>query len=132
MGHVRVTALGAVAMAKYIQEIQGITICRETVLISALLHDVSKLVEYEPKDDGSGAQISDLGKKLQHAVYGAHLMMEEEMSIDLVHAVVSHTPQSNIRPFLLEAIVMQYLDHADARVLFNHVYGGNMKFPALK
>ena len=87
------------------------------------LHDVSKLVEYEP-DPAVGAtsslprrgRKSRLGRNVQHAVYAAHKILTKELPLELVNLVVTHTHESNIRGETWEAAALFYADFADSDV----------------
>ena len=82
-----------------------------------LLHDVSKLLEYEPDGKG-GYQRSSIGEKLQHGFYGAVLAREEGFSEEALHLILTHTPQSKMKPQYKEAILFSYMDLCDADMVF--------------
>jgi putative nucleotidyltransferase with HDIG domain len=109
--HVRVTAQGSMALAEIIEQIQGIKIDRQRLLLLALLHDVSKLVEYE---DG---RKTDMGQLIQHGFYGAHLALNEGFPLEIVHEILTHTPQSKMRPNFLEGILLAHIDYGDADLI---------------
>ena len=114
--HVRAVAQEAVAVADIVEARHGVVADRDTLLAAALLHDVSKLVEYRREDGGSGAT-SSFGELVQHAVYGAHKAIERGLSDELVHAIVSHTRRSGVAPRTLEAVILHYVDYLDTDVL---------------
>lgn len=83
---------------------------RRTVIAIGLLHDVSKLVEYEP--DGEGCRPSELGRRLQHAVYAAGKVLAAGLPLDVVEVVVNHTPQSKRYPDSPDGLLIYYADVA--------------------
>lgn len=87
-----------------------VTADRHLVIAIGLLHDVSKLVEYEPYD--GGCRLSELGRRLQHAVYAAHKAMASGVPLDVVEVVVNHTPQSRRHPNTPEGLLIYYADAA--------------------
>ena len=122
--HVRAVAQGCLAIADIGATLQGIHLDRQRILALALLHDVSKLLETEP-DDLKGTRTSELGNLIQHGVLTAHLALEEQLSLDLVHLILTHTPHSKMEPHFLEGIVHYHVDLANAGViLFPAVHRG--------
>ena len=62
---------------------------RDLLKVGVLLHDVSKIVEIAPGP--KGPVFSPLVKAMPHAVYGAHLAMEEGLPEKVVNLILSHT-----------------------------------------
>ena len=114
--HVRAVTQEALAAAEIVEARHGIVADRDTLLAGALLHDVSKLVEYEP-GGVRGAGKSPRGKLIQHAVYGAHKAWEKELPEEVVHIIVSHTRNSRVPPRTLEALIIHYVDYLDTDAL---------------
>lgn len=113
--HIRSVTLQAVATAEIMKEIHGKDFDRDVLVAGGLLHDVSKLVEYEPKD--GGAAKSHRGKLIQHAVYAAHKGWEHGLPEEVVHILVSHTHSSAVRPITWECVVIHYVDYLDSDAL---------------
>ncbi len=76
-----VTAV-AIAMASYAQEIWHIPIDTDLLLAGALLHDVSKVVEYAPEKGKPGKQ-SEIGKNLLHGAYAVHLALNAGLPLSV-------------------------------------------------
>jgi putative nucleotidyltransferase with HDIG domain len=110
--HTRTVALLALANADVLERLHGIHYDRDALLVIALLHDVSKLVEYVA-DDAGGARKGNFGELIQHGVYGAFLMWQHALPTEWVHAVISHTPSSTVPPQTQEALVVRYVDFLD-------------------
>lgn len=92
----------------------GSAVDRDALLCVALLHDVSKLVEFEPAPSGEGCVESATGRRLQHGFLAAAWMSEHGMDEELVHAVLAHTKRSTTVPDTAEAIIVHYADHLEA------------------
>ncbi|WP_101550096.1 MULTISPECIES: HD domain-containing protein [Anaerotruncus] len=115
--HVNVTTIASLQMAKLIERYQGESFNYERILTIGLLHDVSKLLEYEPDGKG-GYRRSFIGEKLQHGFYGAVLAREEGFTEETLHLILTHTPQSKMKPQYKEAILFSYMDLCDADMVF--------------
>lgn len=113
--HIRAVTQEAVATAEIVKNLHGIDYDSDVVIASGLLHDVSKLVEYQPGD--GKASTSKRGKLIQHAVYGAHKAWEKGLPDEIVHIIVSHTHNSNKRPSTWEGIIVHYVDYLDSDAL---------------
>jgi putative nucleotidyltransferase with HDIG domain len=114
--HVRAVTQEAIATAAIVEERHGIQTDRDTLLAAGLLHDVSKLVEYQA-DGSGGAEKSPLGKLSQHGVYGAHKAWEKGVPDEVVHIIISHTHNSNVPPRTLEGVIIHYVDYLDTDAL---------------
>lgn len=112
VAHTRSVTQQALAIAEVAREIQGIPYDKDVLIASANLHDVSKLVEYEPSDEGGGS-LGEFGKKVQHAMYGVHKAFEHGLGLDIVHSVAVHTKHSHDLPRTWEALVVHYADYID-------------------
>lgn len=113
--HVRSVTQQAIATADIVQRLHGISYDRDLVIAASLLHDVSKLVEYEPSD--AGAVKSRKGKLIQHGVYGAHKAWAHGLPDELVHVIISHTHSSGLKPSTWEGIIVHYVDYLDSDAL---------------
>lgn len=113
--HVRAVTQEALATAEIVKQLHKIGFDRDVLIAAGLLHDVSKLVEYQP---GEGkATTSQRGKLIQHAVYAAHKAWEKGLPDEIVHIIISHTHNSNKRPSTWEGIVIHYVDYLDSDAL---------------
>lgn len=113
--HTRAVTVQGIAMARAIQEFHDLPVNLDFVIAGCNLHDVSKLVEYEPRGAESGK--SKFGGMVQHAVYGVHKAFEHGLPLELVHIIGSHTIQSRMAPKTTEAIIVYYADYADSDAL---------------
>ena len=109
--HTRAVAQLAVPAAETIKTLHGIDFDRDSLLALAILHDASKLLEYEGTRDAITK--SRTGRLIQHGVYGAFLMWQHGLPVELVHGVISHTPSSTVLPQTHEALIVRYVDFLD-------------------
>jgi putative nucleotidyltransferase with HDIG domain len=114
--HTRSVTRQALAIAAIIEEHHGLTCDRDIILASCLLHDVSKLLEFEPAREAAG-QNSRFGDLIQHGVYGMHKAFEHRLPVEVAHIIGSHTTQSRLPPKTLEAIIVHYADFVDTDAL---------------
>lgn len=110
--HVRAVTQEALATAEIVKQLHDISYDRDVLVAAGLLHDVSKLVEYQPGD--GKATTSQKGKLIQHAVYAAHMAWAKGLPDEIVHIIISHTHNSNKRPSTWEGVVIHYVDYLDS------------------
>jgi putative nucleotidyltransferase with HDIG domain len=113
--HTRAVTRIAAHIADVATDLHGVAVDRDATLAIALLHDVSKLHEFE-RDESGGARFSHTGRLYQHGFLGAHWMAEEGLPAALVHGVLAHTPLSTTVPQTQEAVIVHYADFADSDV----------------
>jgi putative nucleotidyltransferase with HDIG domain len=118
--HIRGVTRSALAIGESARDIHGQPYDRDTVVAACLLHDVSKLIEFEPdpENDRPGANLracrkSEIGRKVQHAVYAAAHAIEHGVSLDIINLIITHTRASNMRGTTWEAAILYYADSAD-------------------
>jgi putative nucleotidyltransferase with HDIG domain len=114
--HVRAVTQAALATAEIVGRMHDLVIDRDTITAAGLLHDVSKLVEYEPVDRDA-ATVSARGRLIQHATYGAHKAWEKGIADEVVHIIVSHTRHSGRPPSTIEGVIVHYVDDLDSDAL---------------
>ncbi|MGH3631608.1 MAG: HD domain-containing protein [Sciscionella sp.] len=112
--HTRAVTRIATHMADVESDMHGLIIDRDRVAVIALLHDVSKLLEFS--SGGVGATPSRTGRLYQHGFLGAHWMLEAGLDEGLVHGVIAHTPCSAVVPQTQEAVIVHYADFVDSDV----------------
>lgn len=110
--HTRSVTQMALAVAEVSERIQGIGFDRDLLIAGANLHDVSKLLEFEPSDDGGQASV--FGHLIQHGFYGAHKIFEKGLPLELAHNVIAHTTTSRYVPQTWEAVIVHYVDYLDS------------------
>ncbi len=101
---------------------------RDMLLAGAMLHDISKLDEFEVSDTGIAEGYSVAGNLVGHLAMGAitiekyceKLDIDRETAILLQHMVLSHHGEPEfgaaVRPMTIEAELLSELDLLDARV----------------
>lgn len=109
--HVRDVAAGAIALAETLEERRGTAVDRDTVLAGALVHDVSKLYEFD------GMAETPVGDLLGHPYYGVYAVARAGLPVELAHVVLSHTPRTNVEPATLEAELVRRADEAAAAAI---------------
>jgi HD superfamily phosphohydrolase YqeK len=122
--HVRGVTKMALALAETAQREQDAKFNRDYLLAACLLHDVSKVLETEPSaadasrksNQVAAAQLSEMGSKLQHAVYATHKVLSHKLPIDVANLVLTHTLASNMRPNTVEGAYLFYADSTDSDV----------------
>ena len=110
--HAQGVVAAAVAVADVWERVHGISIDRDVLIAGALLIDVSKMVETRRGPDGK-ATYTELGKALPHATYAAHAALNRGVRMDVVHCILSHSPNGGKAPHTVEAQILDWLDQAD-------------------
>ena len=113
--HINAVMASTLATARCIDKYQGIPFDYDGIIILAMLHDSSKLVEYEPTPDG--CKETEIGKKIQHGEYGAMLAKEHGFSVKVMNQILTHTPRSKMKPSDKEGALFARVDISDADML---------------
>ncbi|MBI3968513.1 MAG: HDIG domain-containing protein [Chloroflexi bacterium] len=74
VSHVNAVTNCALALADAFEAMGRMTVDRDILITAGLLHDISKLVEFEQRDGKYG--LSEVGTKLSHAVYATHVVLD--------------------------------------------------------
>ncbi|WP_433632140.1 HD domain-containing protein [Halomicrococcus sp. NG-SE-24] len=106
--HVRDVTAGAVALAEMLLERREVDLSLDTVIAGALVHDVSKLAEFDGMNE---TKIYDL---LGHPYYGVHVVAAADLPVELAHIVLSHTSRTTVEPATIEAEVVKRADEVAA------------------
>jgi len=114
--HAQSTVRAVLAVTDIFIAMHQVDLDRDLIIAAAILQDVSKLVEYRP-DQSGGVEQTDLGKRLQHAFYAAHVALDEGLPLDVVHAILTHSTQSSMPPRTKEARILSLIDRADAAAI---------------
>jgi HD superfamily phosphodiesterase len=109
--HVRDVTAGAVALAETLIERRDAPIDLDTVVAGALVHDVSKLYEFD------GADETAVGDLLGHPHYGVHVVSAAGLPVEIAHVVLSHTNRTTVEPATLEAAVVRRADEVAAAAI---------------
>lgn len=118
--HVRSVTLQSIACADVIESVHKIPVDRDILITAALLHDISKFLEYS-----QGGGKTPHGKLMQHGVYTVHKAMQHDLPLEIQHLIVTHTGLSKIVPQTIEALILHYVDYLDSDVLL-HVVGKSL------
>lgn len=107
----------SLAIAHILQDNLQVLLNFDILLAGALLHDASKMLEFEKKEDGTFGK-STIGLKIPHASYGAHIALDVGLPLEVLHLIFTHTPQTAMLPNTTEGLIMTYADYVAADVLF--------------
>lgn len=112
MNHMRFVVENCVQVARLRESIHGDRVNMDYLIVGAVLHDVSKLLEYERRE---GREVlSRKGELYQHGFYGAHMAIEAGLPEEIVHIILAHPPSIFARPKMTEDLILHYCDLVDA------------------
>jgi len=117
MDHIRSVTRVALALADVLSREDGHQINRDILLAGALLHDVSKIVEFTRDEQGNVVH-TDKGRMLEHAFIGAAVARSHGLPLEVLHIINGHSPYSPVPPRTLEAVVLTYADLAQVDTLY--------------
>lgn len=130
VSHVRATWAASRAIAEVAREECGLACDMEALRAIAALHDVSKLVEYEPGPEG--ARLSSIGRTYPHAVLAGTAAADAGFPDVVVNVILEHPyhpPHVHVVPKSLERIVFHYGDQAAIdTILFDRQLGTHLEF----
>ena len=109
--HVRDVCACAVAIADRLITRRGAEIDLDTVIAGALVHDVSKLAEFD------GMESTPVYELLGHPYYGVHVVARAGLPVELAHIVLAHTSRTAVEPATVEAEIVRRADEAAAAAL---------------
>jgi len=109
--HVRDVTGCAVALVESLAEYRDADVSMDTVVAGALVHDVSKLAEFD------GIAETAVGDLLGHPHYGVHLVARAGLPVELAHVVLSHTGRTTVEPATLEAEIVRRADEVAAAAI---------------
>ncbi len=109
--HVRDVTACSVDLAEALVRRRDAAISLDTVLAGALVHDVSKLYEFD------GMDRTPVGDLLGHPYYGVHVVARAGLPVELGHVVLSHTSRTTVEPATLEAEIVRRADEAAAAAI---------------
>lgn len=115
VNHIKWVMEVALFIASLVEKSMRISINRDLLIASVLLHDLGKAFEYQK--EGDRYVKSDIGKKFIHGFWGTYIALEEHVSKDLAHLIATHSKDSPDHPQLLEGIILHYADFAHADIL---------------
>ena len=109
--HVRDVTACAVALAGTLDDRRDAGVDHDLLLAGALVHDVSKLAEFDGHDE------TPVGDLLGHPYWGVHVVASAGLPVELAHVVLSHTDRTNVEPASLEAELVSRADGAAASAI---------------
>lgn len=109
--HIRDVTQGASMFAEILQERRSTDLSLDIVTAGALVHDVSKLYEF---DDMEPTKVGDL---LGHPYYGVYVVVEAGLPVEVAHIVLSHTHRTSVDPATLEAAIICQIDDVSAAAI---------------
>lgn len=112
LNHCNAVIENCIAVAKTRQALFGDKLDMDVLIVSGVLHDATKILEYELRDGHE--VVSRLGELYQHSFYAAHLCVEAGFPPEVIHIVHAHTHGSRVLPKTAEAVLFYYCDMVDA------------------
>lgn len=109
--HVRAVTLTAVRTAEVFAEIYGqrMPVNMDLLVAGALLHDIGKLLEYEPGPDGLTVQ-SRGGRFLRHPFSGMELAARCGLPLEVQHIIAAHAGEGDKMDRTTEATLVNHAD----------------------
>ncbi|MEF8843433.1 MAG: HD domain-containing protein [Haloarculaceae archaeon] len=111
VAHVRDVTACAVALAGTLDDRRDAGVDHDLLLAGALVHDVSKLAEFDGHDP------TPVGDLLGHPYWGVHVVASAGLPPELAHVVLAHTGRTNVEPAFLEAELVKRADEAAASAI---------------
>jgi putative nucleotidyltransferase with HDIG domain len=111
VAHVRDVTAGAVALAEVLVDRRDVNVRMDTLIAGALVHDVSKLYEFD------GMAETPVQRLLGHPYYGVHVVAAAGLPIEIAHIVLSHTSRTAVEPATLEAEIVRRADEVAAAAI---------------
>ena len=110
--HVRdVTAMAADLAGTLLERRAATDLSMDTVLAGALVHDVSKLYEFD------GQESTEIERYLGHPHYGVYVVAAAELPVTVQHIVLSHSGRTSVEPATLEAEIVRRADEVAASAI---------------
>ncbi len=113
VNHSRCVAINALDMVETLYDVFKVQADKDVTIVSGILHDVCKLIELEPTEDG-GCRKSAIGKQYQHGFLSGHYALNAGFPEKIVANMINHTPESRVIPRTIEGLALYYADSAVA------------------
>lgn len=111
----------SVNVAQAVAKRHGYVIDLDTVIVSAVLHDVCKLEELDMGPDGSGSSVKNhVGKLYQHGFLSGYYAQKYDLPTEITAICVAHSGQSKVILHSMEAMIVIYADLMNADIHFAH------------
>ncbi|WP_435197206.1 HD domain-containing protein [Natronomonas sp. EA1] len=111
VGHVNDVHACALGLADALDRSRGTDLDRDLLTAGVLVHDLSKLAEFDGMTD------TKVGDLLGHPFYGVHLVARVGLPVEYAHIVLSHTSRTPVAPAFLEAALIKRADEAAATAI---------------
>jgi len=115
VSHVRDVTACAVTLAETLCERREVNLSLDTVIAGSLVHDVSKLAEFD------GMTETPVYNLLGHPYYGVYIIAAVDLPVELAHIVLSHTSRTTVEPATLEAELVKRADESAAAAIRSRV-----------
>lgn len=113
VAHVRDVTQGAMALAECMVERRSQPVSMDTLVAGALVHDVSKLYDY----DHETAEHTPIGELLVHPHYGLHVAAAAGLPVPVLHVLIAHSLNTGVEPATLEAEIVRRADEVAAAAI---------------
>lgn len=109
--HVRAVTLTSIGTAKAMQEVYGnlLPINMDYLVAGGLLHDLGKLLEYEPGTEGLTVQTA-YGKLIRHPFSGMALAARFDLPSEIQHMIAAHAGEGDKVHRSTEATIINHAD----------------------
>jgi putative nucleotidyltransferase with HDIG domain len=114
VAHTRVVTQTSYTLAVGLRDLGELPFDMDLLVAVGLLHDVGKLVEFEPGPES--AVRSELGQTVHHATIGAQWALEAGLSPLLAQAIFAHTPVVKTESTTPEGVLLSMIDHTSSVV----------------
>jgi putative nucleotidyltransferase with HDIG domain len=112
INHVQAVVENCIHVAKIRESLYGDNVDMDVLIMGAVLHDASKVIEFEWRDGGE--VVSKLGELYQHGFYAACKALESKLPDEIVHIILTHTGATRVCPKTVEGLVLCYCDMVDS------------------
>ena len=112
--HTKAVAEGAIGLLRAQQRMykkMPYEVNEDRLIAGALLHDVGKVVEIQPAQDGV-YQKSHSGKCLRHPISGAVIAAQAGLPEEVLNMIACHAKEGEGRPQVVETVLVHLADFA--------------------
>lgn len=111
--HMETVATISIALSEIVEKTYHTPVNRDTVLATALLHDIMKPLTYTQEGETYGT--SSLGERLDHLSLAVSELVRRDFPLEIIHAVAAHHGKGGpISPRTIEALICSLADGTDA------------------
>lgn len=110
--HVNDVVEGSVGVAEVLLGNRtDVDLSMDVLLAGALIHDVSKLYEFD------GTEETDVGRLLGHPHFGVHVAAASGLPVEVQHVVLAHSHRTAVEPATIAAEIVAAVDRVAARAI---------------